>query len=188
MKTSIHRTSWIVVLPLAGLTVAYVFAVFLPGRRAIDRLRDELAGHREFVVSTTFVTAAIEAARDELEKTDAYNSAWSAAAPIEADLSDLYGRIHALVKTAGATTTRFEPQLTVDYEQLRRIPVLVGCTGSFSQLGRFLETLEDLPQTIWMETAEFSTNGQAEGVVKCEVELVIFADNPDNLDQVDTAG
>ena len=188
MKTSIRQTSWVVALPLAGLAVAYVLAVFLPGQRAIDQLRGELADHREFVVSTTFVTPAIQATRDELGKTDAYNAAWSADAPAEPDLSELYGRIHALVKTAGATTTRFEPQPTVDYEQLRRIPVLVGCTGSFSQLGRFLKTLEDLPQTIWVETAEFSTNGQAEGVVKCEVELVIFADNPDNLDQVDIAG
>ena len=188
MKSSMRQTSWVIILPLAALVVAYVFAVFLPGRRAIDRLRGELADHQEFVVSTTFVAPAIEATRDELAKTGAYNAAWSAAAPTEADLSHLYGQIHALAKTAGATTTRFEPQPTLDYEQLRRIPVLVGCTGSFFQLARFLETLENLPQTIWVETAEFSADGQAEGVVKCEVELVIFADNPDNLDQVDIAG
>jgi Tfp pilus assembly protein PilO len=188
MKTSLRQTSWIVALPLAGLTAAYVLGFFLPGRRAIDRLREELDAQREFVVSTTFVAPAIEATKEELKKTAAYNSAWLANAPTEADLSDLHGRIHALAKTAGATTTRFEPQPTVDYERLRRLPILVGCTGSFSQLGRFLETLENLPQTIWVENVEFSTSGQSEGAVKCEVELVVFTDNPDNSDQVDIAG
>ena len=188
MKTSSHRGSLIVTLPVAGLAVAYLFLFFLPGGRTIDQLSGELTAEREFIALADAVAPAIHTTRQQLEKNLAYNAAWAESAPAPSELAPLFGKIHALAKESGSTTTRFDPEPPLPLDKLRRIPVVLGCTGSFSQISHFLHHLEALPQTIWIEELNIEQSGQNGEDVECELELLIFADNPDDSDQVDLAG
>ena len=55
----------------------------------------------------------------------------------------VFGRIHELADTAGIRITRFDPQPLTAYERIYRVPVVLGCGGSFRQIGEFLRTLEE---------------------------------------------
>jgi len=188
MKTSIHRGSWLVTLPVAGLAVAYVLGWYVPGRRQIEQLSEELAADEEFVALADAVAPAIQTTRHQLQECLAYNAAWTESAPAQAELSALFGKIHALARASGSTTIRFDPEPPVVLDKLRRIPVVLGCTGSFAQIAEFLHHLEALPQAIWIEGLKIEQSRQDRESVECQLELLIFADNPDDSDQVDLTG
>jgi Tfp pilus assembly protein PilO len=187
-KSNLLGGSWIVTLPVAGLAVAYVLFLFLPGEREIGRLSDELTVQREFISGSMSGTAAVVATGRQLEEARQYASKWEESSPSEDEVSELFGRITALAKAAGATTTRFEPDRAVRHEALSRIPVVVGCTGSFGQVCRFIRDLESLPPTIWIEQMRIEGTGKDGQNVQCELVLEILADNSGDSGQVKLAG
>ena len=185
MKTSISHNTWLVIVPVLGLAIAYVFFLYLPGQEAIGKLREDLATREEFIQQVEAFGAAIEATRQEFDKTEEYVQRWEESAPSEDELSVLFGRISQLAKDSGTTTTRFEPQPATHYDAIGRIPLAVECLGSFGQICEFLRSLEGLEETIWVENLQMERVGEGGGDVKCELSLAVFADNPDDSDQVD---
>ena len=187
MKTTARPNNWIFIVPVTALVVAYVYFFFLPGERSVRGLREELAGATEEIEQAEAFRPAIEASREEFEKTDAYVRRWEESAPSEEDLSGLFGQINRLTKDSGATTTRFEPQPTVDYDKIRQVPVALACVGSFSQISAFLRDLENLRETIWIENLEMERPREDSEDVQCQLTLAILGDKPDDSDQVDRA-
>ena len=185
MKTKIRRGSWIVTVPLAAVAVLYIMLSFLPGRRAIGEFRDQIRQKKDYIAQATRLAAAIETARKELDRTQAYNAAWEQVAPAQGTISALYGKIHELAKDAGNNTTRFDPEPIVTRERTRQIPLTLGCTGSFAQIREFLQGLEDLPAAIWVNSLDLENVEQAGKSIACEISLVVFASNPENSDYVE---
>ena len=181
MKTKVHRGSWIVTVPLAAASIAYIMLVFLPGRRAIGEARDQIEQKQDYITRAAGLPA-LRAAQQALEKTQAYNTTWEEHAPAQGRLSALYGRIHALAEAAGTTTTRFDPEPLVSYDNLLQIPLVVGCTGSFAQVCEFLRGLEGLQATIWMESVDLEHLVGVGESITCELNLVVFVDNPEISD------
>ena len=72
-----------------------------------------------------------------------------------------------------------------DLESLTKIPLEVGCSGSFSQLYDFLRELEGLPQTIWVEDLQLGKSAVNPKDVGCKLTLAVFTDNPGNSDQAE---
>jgi len=188
MKSNLLENSWAIPLLTAGVAAAYLFLVFLPGQKAMGQLANDLATKQDFVSQTGMMSPAMKVSEQEVKKTLEYNAAWKGAAPTEGQLSALFGQIHTLAKTSGLTTTRFDLQEPEVLARVQRVPVVIGCTGSFDQIARFLAQLERLPQTIWIEDLRIEPAGKAGEVVQCEVSLVVFADNPENSDQVNSSG
>lgn len=187
MKTSIAPGDWIIPLVIGVGAVAYLTGIFLPGQRALGRLREDLASKEALVAQTGDLSPAVIAAHDELENTLGYNRTWSEAAPAPHDVSDLFGRITAAAKDAGLKTTRFDPEPIETLERICRIPVSLGCEGTFSQVCQFLHSLEVFPQTVWINSLQMEANAKDEGSVRFEAALEIFADNPNTSDQVSRA-
>lgn len=185
MKTTIRRSSWLVTVPLAAATVAYISLSFLPERRAISKARQRVRQKQDYIVRVGSLGAALRIAKQELEKTGTYNTAWEQHAPAEGELSALYGKIHELAHAAGITVTRFNPQPVVRYEKISRIPVGMKCVGGFAQIGEFLEGLEGLPMEIWANELELARDEQDGKEVSCELVLDVFTYNLKNSDYVE---
>lgn len=179
MKKEIHRTSWYVTVPVAAAAVLYVVLFFLPGRRAIAELEQQVETKQNYIAQSQTLAAALVASQMELEKTKAHNQRWLQAAPAPGQLSTLYGKIYLLAKNAGVTTTRFDPEPVVLLDALRKIPVAIGCTGTFSQVSEFLRALESQPEEIWIESLRIQAREGDEESVECEISAVIFSGNPD---------
>jgi Tfp pilus assembly protein PilO len=187
MKISLNSGGWTIPALASALAVAYVALFFVPGYRQIRRLREDLETKRAFVAQASSLTSAIAATRGELQTTLQYTKHWQEAAPGHSKLPALYGEISSLAKQIGVTTTRFDPEPVHNQRRLRRIPLAIGCTGSFSQTCHLLQGIESLPPTIWLKSVRMDLDG-VDGVnVKTELELDIFADNPEISDQVNTA-
>ena len=185
MKTTIRRNSWLVTVPLAAAAVAYISLSFLPERRAIGKARQQVRQKQDYIVRAGSLATALQIAKQELKKTGTYNTAWEQHAPAQAELSGLYGKIHELAKAAGVTITRFNPEPVVRYEKISRIPIGMGCVGSFAQICEFLEGLEGLPLKIWANECHLARGEQNGQGVSCELTLDVFTCNLENSDYVE---
>jgi Tfp pilus assembly protein PilO len=182
MKSPVRHSSWMVTIPLAVAAVAYVFFVFLPQKRAIGQIREQIKQRQDYIVEAGTRAGAVEAAQEELETTTAYSTAWSQRAPAERGLSATYARIQELAKAAGTAVVRFDPEPVVRYETISLAPLKLGCIGSFAEVCGFLEDLERLPLGIWVTELRLERSRQNEESVQCEITLGIFACNSEDSD------
>lgn len=188
MKPKFDHGNLAITVCLVGMTVAYVMVFLLPRERAIGRLREEASAKQDYVVQRGQLGTVLQTTQEQFDKTRQYNATWKQASEGRHTLSSFFGRISALARAAGATTTRFDPEPVVDYDNLRKVPVRMDCTGSFAQICRFVQELECLPRIIWVEDMRLEKLPGNTGIVKCELDLAIFVDNPDNSDQAASSG
>jgi Tfp pilus assembly protein PilO len=124
----------------------------------------------------------------EIQRTSAYVAAWRSASPHEANLAGLFGRIGALARSSHVSTTRMAPHAPLVMARVRRVTLVMGCTGSFSQIASFLQKLENMPQTLWIEDLRLEKSSKDGELVGCEMTLEIFADNPESSDETKSSG
>jgi Tfp pilus assembly protein PilO len=182
MNTSASRGQWLITLTLVGAVTAYLMLVFLPGKRAIAERRHELRNKQEFILSAGQVRTQLHTVAAELASTRDYCNAWRGRPATSAGVAALFGEIAELAHTAGVNTTRFAPGTTIEFEQLRRIPITLICVGSFVQIQAFLAGLEASKQRIWVKELKLEPNRGSGDTVECELNLAVFADSPDFSD------
>jgi len=183
MKQSVFRCgNWIVTLSIIAAAAIYLTLVWLPGRRTIKAMQAQLGNKQQFIDQATDMPTALVAAQRELQENEAAVAQWENAAPRRKELPTLYGDINALAKDAGLAITRFDPQPFQTHEQIREIPLTIGCTGTFAQVFDFLREVESMPATIWSKLLRIEKIEGTRGDVQCELDLVIFSNNPQNSD------
>lgn len=185
MKTAVRRSSWIVTVSVAAAAVAYAMLSFLPERRAIGEARRQISEKQDYIVRIGGLTGALRTTQQQLGEAEAYNAAWEQHAPAEGELPAVYGRIYELGKAAGATVTRFDPEAALRYEKVSYVPLAVGCVGSFAEICGFLEGLEGLPLSIWVNELRLKGTGEPGESVSCEITLAVFANNSGKSDYAD---
>ena len=173
----VRRGSWVVIVPLAVIAAAYVWFFYLPGSRAIDELREQVKTKQSYIDEAATLNDALRKENQELEEAKKYVAARQQRIPEEKDLGVAFGKVHETANKARVRITKFDPQAPVVYERLRRVPVTVGCTGSFAQVHEFLRTLEEMPLTIWVESIRMEKDQKSGRDVTCELSLGIFAGN-----------
>ncbi|NUQ64256.1 MAG: type 4a pilus biogenesis protein PilO [Pirellulales bacterium] len=185
MSSKIATSSWTIPFLVGAAAAAYLAVVFLPGQRALARLHADLVSQDACVAQAGDLAPAIQATEKELEDTVRFNRAWQEASPTPQALSGLFGRMNQLAKDAGVSMTRFDPEPVELMQRIRRVPVLLGCTGTFPQVCELLQKFEHLPQAIWIHGLQLEVDGKNSKTVKVEVALSVFADNSDTSGQVD---
>lgn len=142
MSSPFRQSSWTVTLPLTALAVAYVSLVWLPGRRAIREVQDQVETKRQFVTQATGLSQAVALCQQELDKVAVVVGRWEQAVPQKRAIPALYGKINALAKDAGLAIARFDPQRLVVHEKIEEIPIAVHCSGKFAQVFDFIRQIE----------------------------------------------
>ncbi len=188
MKTSILQGNWLLPLAALGLGAAYFALVFLPNRRAIGELAAQVAAKQQAVLRAAEESQALLTTQKEIQRASAYVAAWQSASPHEANLARLFGRIGVLARSSHATTTRLAPQEPLVMAKVRRVSVLMDCTGTFPLITSFLQKLEKMPQTLWIDDLRLDSASKDGELVKCEMTLEVFADNPESSDEIRSSG
>jgi len=183
MKTTRRRNSLVVTIPLAAAAAAWVFLVFLPIQRAIGRLGDEENEIRQYCDRSELLLPVLAHTSRDLVDVQERLVRWRQPLPSSGDLTALLGEITASARSAGLRTTRFDPQPMVKYDRIAQMPVEMGVTGSFPRFFAFLRKLETMPRTIWIDRMMIGVAGNGGEDVLCELNLVVFVDNPDISDQ-----
>lgn len=182
MTTTLRQSSWIITLSMAAMIVAYLILVWLPRHRVIVDMREQVEAKRTFIAQSTGVSAIVNNVQREIDRAESVASRWEKAAPKKRDIPQLYGKIDALAKKAHLSIAKFDPQPFIVHEQLQEIPVTMTCLGKFADMHAFLRGIEGLPPTIWVESVRFEKSAQNAKDVQCELNLVVFSDNPQSSD------
>jgi len=187
MSKLASRGNLLLMVGLAAVSIAYVYLVFLPTRRTIVKLREELNQKEAYLAQEPALKASLESAQSDLEQTQQFVQDWQQRSPAAGELSSTYGEIYQCVKKAGMQIEKFDPQNVTIFQSLRQIPVRLTTEGTFSQLQAMLRGFEQMPARPWVESLRIERGKDDQAPLKGEVTLVIFADNPDNSDYVKPA-
>lgn len=177
-----RRNSLVVTIPLAAAAAAWVFFVFLPIQRAIERLRDEGSQMQQYCSRSQSFLPVLQHTGRDLASVRQKVASWEEITPSPKDLTALLGQITASIRSSGLRTTRFDPEPTVAYDRIAQIPISIGVTGSFPGVFTLLSQIETMSPMIWIERLEIEKAGKAAGSVSCDIDLVIFIDKTDNSD------
>jgi Tfp pilus assembly protein PilO len=176
---NINKGSLIVIVPVAAVVAAYVLWVYLPGKRAIADLREQIRTKQDYVLESEKLTKALREGKQELTRTETYVAACRRRASEEKDLGNILGLIHESANKARVRITRFDPQPPTSYERLRRVPVVVGLVGQFEQIHVFLRSLEGMPTYIWIGSVKMDVDTKSGKDIVGEIKFDVFVGNSD---------
>jgi type IV pilus assembly protein PilO len=182
MKPKKRRHSLLITVPVAGIAAAYLWFVFLPGKRAVAALHAEIEEKQVLVAAGPKTTALIHRVEQELQETQAFIEAGRNRAGDSREVAMLYGQIAEILTKAGVVTTRFDPEATVSLALVQKTPLQLGCQGTFAQVAQVLEGLEKLRERVWIDEMSLQQMGQDRKEIECAISLAIFAANPKKSD------
>jgi Tfp pilus assembly protein PilO len=160
--------------------VAYVFAVHLPNRRALNRLRGDLA-LRQQGLQLASLGSEIASTQQGIAKANEYLQAVRAADDWTIS-GKLFGDISAIARQAGVRTRRFDPSPIVEHEQLRQLSLAMECEGNFEQVFELLSGLEAIPQPVWISSLQLRSSSTQQADLQCKLNLEIFDDKKEISD------
>jgi Tfp pilus assembly protein PilO len=164
-----------VTLPLVGATLAFFFLLFLPEKRRIAELQDELRDKQEFLAQSNVLAATLRRTLDERRKIDEFLRDWQAQSQ-PAVRSRLLADMSAAAREHQLRTTLFAPSAPVLRRQVAQLPVRWELEGSFAQIHALLAALEELSPHLWIEELRLQQGASDRDVLRAELNLLIFAD------------
>ncbi|GAA4422574.1 type 4a pilus biogenesis protein PilO [Bremerella cremea] len=172
MKMPKSSTPWLV----AGLCLVAAFAVlvYLPISRSISAKRDALNLKLSLVGQEQSLLAQIDKYQAEVEEVQAFSSTWPEVTNVNFELSQLLGEVSTQAKQSGADSLRLEPGQIESLQALQRIPVRLGCKGTFQEIHDLIRRIETMPQQIWVERIELAPSDDTNHELSCEVEFEAF--------------
>ncbi len=175
MALNATKQSWLVTISIASTAAAFVWFVFLPGKQRIDELHQQIDEKQRFATTLGEILEQTTQFQQQLENTNEYVRHWESAAPSASDLSRIYARIAEVAKEAGVITTRFSPEPAIKLAKLQKLPVRLGCLGTFQSMRRLLSGIEQLPEGVWVNDIVLEVEGEEREKLNCELSLVVFA-------------
>jgi len=181
-KTTPQARSFVLTVSIAGLVLLYAFFVFLPTRRAIAKMRSALDEKRQFIVATQKDYTDIGAVQEDLDRTSEWVATWKQNSPKRNNLGGFFGRVAEISRESGTQVERITPEEPVEMKSLSRHPVRFVIGGRFHELFAFVEALEQMPFTVWIDRLELQSPSQTSEKLTCELSLTVFTDNQDISD------
>lgn len=174
MKLNLTKSSTSVLLVILGLVATFVMLVYLPINRSIAAAHDTLQLKQSLVAQEESLLAQIERHAQELKDVEAYTQSWEAVPNANFYLSQLLGEISQEAKQAGTDALRLEPGQAVEMQAVQRIPVRLGCSGTFQEIHDLVSRIENLPYKIWLRQIELAPKSDRERDLTCELEFEAF--------------
>ncbi|MBS0209927.1 MAG: type 4a pilus biogenesis protein PilO [Planctomycetes bacterium] len=182
MFDRLKNKTWLVTMPIALGTVAYVWLLFLPAQREVAAMGTDIQNKLAFAMTADKLRAEIRSAQAEQAEIETYVADWQGPSSSSADLAQVFSRLADAMRDAGVEATRFTPDSRTSLAQMQRVSVRIGCRGSYSQLLQLLAAWERLPARIWVEDLNIHHGSDATAKLECEANLAIFAVNSDQTE------
>jgi len=162
---------------MSAAAVGLIVFVILPGQRTSASLRKEISEKEQFLTGAVHLATAAAATQESLDKLDAFVQHFAKNSSARQDRSALYAKITEAARSAGLTTTRFDPRPAQPGAVITRLPMHLSCAGTFAQIAQFLYQLESMPMSIWVESIEMRRMAESAQSVQFEASLVVFVVN-----------
>ncbi len=183
-----QRNRLLVVLIVAGSLAAWFWFAYLPRRRAMKSLAEQLAQTKAAIEQSIVLVPLRAQTAAKLDHVRRYVKDCRKNLAAASRAASLFGKIASLAKSSGVVITRFDPQAPVTYETIQEIPLDAGFLGSLPQVLDWVARLERLPEPIWVEKLSIKPFGQDGETMEGELTIVTFAESSENSDQVNPTG
>ncbi|PQO25989.1 hypothetical protein C5Y96_21295 [Blastopirellula marina] len=174
MKLDLTKSSTSILLVILGLLATFVMLVYLPLNRSIAAAHDALELKQSLVSQEESLLAQIQRHAQELEDVKAYTKDWEEVPNANFYLSQLLGEISQHAKQAGTDALRLEPGQVIEMQAVQRIPVRLGCSGTFQEIHDLVGRIESLPYKIWLRQIELAPKSEQQRDLTCEMEFEAF--------------
>lgn len=174
MKLSLPKSSTPLVVACLGLLVAFVMLVYLPLHRSIVAAEEELASQQATLYQEETLLAQIEAHKTECREIEKVTSKWGEVTNSNLHLSQLLGKVSREARQAGTDALRLDPGQVQTMQAVERIPVQLGCRGTFQEIHTLICQIEALPYKLWLERIELAPSDQQKHELNCEMEFAAF--------------
>lgn len=186
MKDTQRRDSLLTVMGLAVLVAAFVFLLYLPGRRRADSLRQEMQQADQVIRDVPLRLAELESLNGEIARRTAYLAETQPLFLSDAGQQTIVGQVAELARQAGLTIARQEPLPLVEHKSFRAMPFRVTIHGSFQGICQFLYGLERQEHLITVDELTFHAQSrQTAQAVLAEVSFSVYVMNGNRADSRD---
>lgn len=174
MKMKLPNKSTPMLLLGLAMTIAYVMLAYLPLGRYISATRDALASQQAAVAQEAALLAQIETYETECHEIEEFTASWPEVSDPNLHLSQLLGKISLEAKRGGVDGLRLEPGQLQEMNAIQRIPVRLGCRGSFQEIHALIKQMESLPNKMWIERLELAAHDEDKNELACEMDFEAF--------------
>jgi len=166
-------------ISLAGMIIAmvagYVLLVFMPLRSQIAAAKSRLDEKRMFVAKEASLQAELAKSQTEQQAIGEHTQSWPEIDNPNVHLSQILGDVSRHAKQLGLDALRLEPAQSTKLNLVHRIPVQLGCRGSFMEIHDLIRRIEEMPYEIWIHRIELAPHRDDSGELTCEMEFEAFA-------------
>jgi Tfp pilus assembly protein PilO len=168
------RNDWRLSVSLAMLGIVCPSVVWLHGGDGVKAVRARVDAKQPLALENDKLAAELLNCERKLETAEASLAEWERASPERRHTCRLWQQIDAAAADAGMTVTRFAAESPIVHEQMEEIPVAVRGSGDLPQVAEFVQSMERLPATIWIESVRVrKSDGNAKPAI-CELNLTIL--------------
>jgi len=152
----------------------FVLLVYLPLHKAIGSEKKRLAQKQAEIGRQSQLFEELEAIRAETEQIESFTATWRTVVAPNLHLSLMLGNISRRAQQTGTTALRLEPGEVTQMEATKRVPIKLGCRGSFGEVHRLICELEAMPHQIWIHRIELAPTPNQQQELTCEIDLEAF--------------
>lgn len=164
-------------LAVGSCLIAYMALVVIPRQREIGKLRT-LATEKQLSVKEAAIRIqGTESLAARCHEAKQVVSQWRMAAPGESQINSLYATLAALAQTSTVNIERLLPKDSTTTSVLRLHPLEIEVVGDYSALMDFVQRVESLPHTIWVDRVNLQSDSNRASSVRCVLSLTVFANN-----------
>lgn len=181
-RTQLLQGGWVAIVPLTIAIGIYLFVIFFPGMREIRALRAETIDNELAAADARRQAAQLGEIERQIAETLDYVRKWRGGGHSSQSVARAFGDVASLVKSSGAVTSTFRPESKTAYASFDRLPLQLGCRGTYDQIQALLASFDRLPHRIWVDEVTLERAAGNDGTIACEIKLAIFVDKFDISD------
>jgi len=171
--------SWLITGLMGAAAVAYVLFVFVPMRRSIEGVRQQIEERRQEIMEAHNLTATLAESKLQLAAARIVSHDWRSHAPRQAQLISHYASLTQQAHEAGVAIDRLDPLPATELNLLTRQNVAMQFHAPFAAVFDLVRRLESLPGTLWIRDLRLHASDDSSATLRGELTLTIFADRAD---------
>lgn len=184
MAKSFHefstRTQITIFALLSALTIGAAWQVLIgPMRGELATRRARLANIQSDVARASATARRLPALQKDIASLEHQLVATTAVLPDEKDAQDVLRQLHELASDASLSIASFTPKAVTDKPQYSEWPIELGLNGGYHDLGRFFDSVANLPllisvSNLHLKAREQNSSGPGALVASCTATTYVF--------------
>ena len=175
MKDPVRRDTLLTIIGLSLMVVAFIFVIFLPGKKACAEIKREIADANKSIQEIPLRVAEVESLKKEIRKRQDYLKETDRLMPVDADLHAVIRQVAYLARNSNLDDGPLKPQPSIQHETYRVIPYQLSFTGDFRGIATFLHGLESQDRLFTVEEFDLTSRDESRpGTINGDITFSVY--------------